>query len=57
MPDPGTEEAAEKGCTCSAPAVLCGWADEPPDVEVDPYCPLHGWRNVDREIKERKEGA
>lgn len=54
-PEPGSQEAEDAGCTCRAP-VRINWTDEPPDVEIDPYCPLHGWRNVDNEIKERKGG-
>lgn len=55
-PEPGTQEAEDAGCTCRAPAVVGGWAEEPPDVVIDPYCPLHGWRDVDRIVKERKGG-
>lgn len=46
-PEPGSEWAANLGCTCHAPPV--GYQDvSPPEVTRDQWCPLHG-RDPDEE--------
>lgn len=39
--DPGTELAVRFGCTCTARPARATDV-EPPDVMIDPMCPIHG---------------
>jgi hypothetical protein len=53
-PDPCTDEAYELGCTCSIPFVHSNDID-PPEPRIDPWCPVHGHRDPDRELQEQRD--
>jgi hypothetical protein len=48
IPDPCTAEAREQDCTCTMESVNSASID-PPEPVTDPFCPLHGYRDADRE--------
>jgi hypothetical protein len=53
-PEPCTEGAREGGCTCRMETVHSASID-PPEPIVDQWCPLHGWRDADREYDEMRD--
>lgn len=55
-PEPCTGMAREYGCTCRMETVNSASID-PPEPIVDPWCPLHGSRDSDREYDEMRDDA
>jgi hypothetical protein len=53
-PDACTEDARDQGCTCRLSSVNSASID-PPEPVTDPWCPLHGYRDADREYQEIKD--
>jgi hypothetical protein len=53
-PEPCTEAAREQGCSCRMSSVNSASIDPPHEI-VDPWCPIHGGRDPDRERDERMD--
>jgi hypothetical protein len=53
VPEPCTQEAREQGCTCGMSRVYRAYID-PPEPEIDKYCPLHGCAQDPDEERERR---
>lgn len=52
--EPCTEAARDQGCTCRMSHTHSASVDPPHEI-VDPWCPLHGGRDPDRERDERMD--
>lgn len=52
--EPCTDAARNDGCTCRMSSVNSASIDPPHEI-VDPWCPLHGGRDPDRERDERMD--
>lgn len=53
-PPPCTLEAHRQGCSCRMSSVNSATID-PPYEMIDPWCPLHGYRDPDREYDEHRD--
>lgn len=53
-PEPCTAAAWIAGCSCRMETVNSASID-PPEPIVDPWCPLHGWRDPDHERDQAQE--
>lgn len=54
--DPCTDEAIDDGCTCTMGYAHSASID-PPEAIIDPWCPLHGGRDPDREREQARDEA
>lgn len=54
QPEPCTRRAREYGCTCTMSSVNSASID-PPEPVLDPWCPVHGGRDPDRELEQRRD--
>lgn len=55
-PDACTDEARGQGCSCRMQIAHSASID-PPEPITDPWCPVHGWRDPDRERDEARDRA
>jgi len=54
VPDPCTQAARDRGCTCRMSTVHSASIDPPHEI-INEWCPLHGGKDPDEEYEKARE--